>query len=420
MGVYAIYGLLAAAAVGLVALVRRGEHRRWALWLAAGLLAVAIVLFFWSVSQPRQLLSDFKKAYYPAGRLLWRDAAHMYRDVGLVFVNLPIVAILFTPFAALSQRAAVWCYTGLGGLAVAASGVGLLVLTRAAGWRKAAIIALVLLNGPLYNSLREGNTTHFVLLVLIAALLYFEQGRARSAGALLAVSALMKPPLVLLVGLLGYRRQWPAVRSWMLTGLAAIGLSVGLFGLAVHHTWWQSCIAPYARYPLGAFNVQSVDGFLVRLLISTDHLMSWFPVTDIGPVFFLAKTALLGLLLMATAFALHRAGSPATTTDTGFEISIALVLALLISPVSWSHYYLLLLIPMALLLGGRVPLPRGRGWPVLFGASLVLVSLPVRLVPAEAPAWVGRLFISHFFLGGVLLLAVLLAARQPGAAHVRR
>lgn len=422
MSVYVVYALLAAAAFGLVVVVRKHPRSHPALLFAAGLLAVAIICFFWSVSQPRQLLSDFKKAYYPAGSLLWRDAALMYRDVGLVFVNLPIVAVIFTPLAALSQRAAVWLYTGLGALSILASGAGLLALSRAAGWRKAAIVALVLLNGPLYNSVREGNTTHFVLLILIGALMCLEQGRARSAGALLALSALIKPPLGLLVGPLLWRRRWPVVRSWALTLLGAAGLSVGFFGLAVHRTWWQSCIVPYAQYPLGAFNVQSVDGFLVRLLISTDHLMSWFPVTGVGAAFFLAKAAVLGWLLVATAIALHRAGSTAAPIDVCLEITIALVLALLISPISWSHYYMLLLIPMALLLGGRVPLPAGRGWAALFSAGIALVSLPVRLVSAGSPAWVGRLFISHYFFGGVLLLAVLLAALQlrAGAANVRR
>jgi hypothetical protein len=415
MVVYGFYSLLAAAAVGLAALIHRSPRWRQALRPAAILWAATIVVFMWSVSQPNQLLSDFKKAYYPAGHLIWHDAASMYRDGEPMFVNLPLVAVMFSPLAVFSRRVAGGLYTGLGALSILASIAGLLALSRATGWRKAAIAALVLLNGPLYNSLREGNTTHFVLLALIGALACLEQGRQGRSGALLALSALIKPPLALLIGLFVWRPRWPLVQGWALTIMATVGLSVGLFGMALHHTWWRCCIAPYAQYPLGAFNVQSVDGFLVRLLISTDYLGSWFPVTAVGPVFFLAKALLLGVLLLGTFLLLQRAGPPATTTEMWLETTSLLVLALLISPISWSHYYLLLLIPMALLIGGRVPMPPGRGWAALFWASVVMVSLPVRRVPAGA--WwcreaIGSLLVSHFFLGGVLLLGVLLAARQ--------
>ena len=61
-----------------------------------------------------------------------------------------------------------------------------------------AMLALsILASGPLVNSLREGNTTHFVLLLLVVALLLWRAGKEYAAGLVLGLCALFKLPLML-------------------------------------------------------------------------------------------------------------------------------------------------------------------------------------------------------------------------------
>ena len=63
------------------------------------------------------------------------------------------------------------------------------------------------------------------------------------------------------------------------------------------------------------------------------------------------------------------------------EFSIVLVLAVVTSPVSWSHYYLLLLLPWALYLGGRLGLPDDAATRWLMAGGMLLASLPVIVLP---------------------------------------
>jgi hypothetical protein len=81
------------------------EGRRWAAWLSFGVAALAIMAFFWSVSEPPVPLGDFRKAYYPAGALLRADPAALYQFPPK-FNCIPIVAWLFVPLSWLSEPGA--------------------------------------------------------------------------------------------------------------------------------------------------------------------------------------------------------------------------------------------------------------------------------------------------------------------------
>ena len=390
---------------------------RWGLSVGAGVVAVGIMAFMWTVSEPRQLLSDFKKAYYPAGALVLNNPAGLYSVFPPKFVNIPIVAWLFTPLSLLSRPLAGRIFTALGLAAVGLACYGLITLTRVAGWKRAAVAGLFIINGPLYNSLREGNLTHFVLLIVCAALWCLEKNRETGAGALLAIAGVLKPPLVLLAAPFLLRRRWRIVAGFGVTVAGIAGLSLAMFGLETHRAWWAHCVQPFAGRPLGAFNVQSVDGVLARLLTGSAHLEDWSPITTLGPAFAAIRAIVVALLVGASAWVCLRAGRPATAAEERLECAIALCLALLISPITWTHYYLLLLLPVALHLGGGLAVPAGRGWSALLGLAVALISLPVT-EPSAAGSPVSELLISRYFIGGALLLGLFVAARWRGVPHV--
>jgi hypothetical protein len=78
--------------------------------------------------------------------------------------------------------------------------------------------------------------------------------------------------------------------------------------------------------------------------------------------------------------------------------------------VSWTHYYLLLLLPWGLYLGGRLALPGDAVTCRLAWASWLLCSLPV-VAPPEMPDWIegilSRTVVSAWLFGGFVLLAAL-------------
>ena len=114
---YAIFYGAAALAVVVWCLTFRYGSARAPFLAILGAVLGGLVLWAWQVSEPSILFSDFNVAYYPAGRAILEDIPHLFVrcwDTPVCgFVNIPIVAFLFTPFSMLTLRHAHWLFAGL-------------------------------------------------------------------------------------------------------------------------------------------------------------------------------------------------------------------------------------------------------------------------------------------------------------------
>ncbi|MFB2968465.1 glycosyltransferase family 87 protein [Aerosakkonema sp. BLCC-F183] len=415
MIIYLIYGILILATVSLNTIAIKSKRQGLNSWLTCGLPATVMVVFSWLVSFSN-FCGDFNKSYYPAGRLIIEDPSRLYEwGKGLGFVNIPIIAVLFTPISFFNKLTAQIIITILGLAAIVCSCYLIWKLTNASGWRKLAIAGLILVNGPLYYSLKQGNSTHFVLLLLIAALFCMRDKREVWVGIVLAIASLIKIPLFLFGIYFAMRGRWRVVLGFSSGLVGIVAASILLFGLDLHITWFEKCVLSFAGKPLAAFNVQSVDGFLARLLYDVD-LKSWQPL-EVGMEFKVWRYLLISILVGSSIWVCWRSRKPIALATEYLEFSIVLCLAQLISPISWTHYYLYLLLPLCLWLCDRLAIPPGQNWNSLVLVSAVLVSLPVILVKPIAPIF--EVLISHYFLGGVLLLGIFLAARFSTADERR-
>lgn len=431
---------LAIVVVGAAAMtvaLRRPASRALAVVVFAAW-AAGMGAFLWFVSEPGKRFPDFHDAYYFAGQQIRDDAAGLYSntDPTAGFTNIPIVAWLFAPFTALPEGSASWVMLGIGIAAVAGACALLIRMTEATGARVYVVAGLFAINGPLYNSLREGNTTHIILLVLVLALWCAERRRDGGLGVLIAVAAIIKPPLALLLLPFVLRQRWKAPAWFAATVAPVAGLSVAIYGFDLHREWYDTTVAPFSRHPVGAFNVQSIDSLLLRLMSGGTHLFNWDPVTSYGAGFNAGRTLIVLALALAAIGVCWRwrgmqGGEPRDdAVDVRLEFCAALIFAIVITPISWSHYYVLLLIPTALAATGAIVLPVGRAWRGALLTCMVLLSLPVITLNPER-ALIGeinsRVITSHFVIGGLALLGLLLAARWrlagarvPDAAPVRR
>ena len=323
---------------------------------------------------------DFDKAYYPAGRNVLSAPSRLYdcgHDDGLCFVNPPVVALLFAPIALLPLYAAHGVVT-LASVAAIALAVWLIVeLCGARGTRRYAIVALVLLNGPLYYSVRLANLTHVVLVLLVIAMMWLVRGHEGRAGALLAVTALLKPPLLIWLPYFALRRRRRPAVAMALTLLLAGVMSVALFGVGLHLAWARQFVLGSSAHPIGAYNVQSIAGFLVRLTIS-GTLVNWRPVA-VSHGFYMAQIAVTAGVVLLGLAAGAVAGAPRARATQLREYSMLLCVMLLVSPVSWTHYYCLLLVPLAAYVAQTTEVPHTRWWRLWMGSAALLVSLPVML-----------------------------------------
>lgn len=396
--------------------VQTAANRAWL--VLPGLVAFAAL---WWLSEPADLFSDFYKAYYPTAEMLLQKGprATWPSDELCVsgFANLPIVAWLFVPLVPLGQTGASWLFLGFG-VAVTLGAWALLAYsarpTSPCAW---TLAFLFLVNGPLVNSLREGNITHIVLGLLVAALLLWRAKRDYAAGLVLGACAVLKLPLLLYGLYFLIQRRWLVVAGGATTIAMAALSSLAVFGADINIGWYEYCVEPFVGRAVPAFNVQSIDGFLIRLATGEALLREWDPL-ELSTLHAAARVAIMVLLYGGAVYLLQRADRREPTHSASeepaprdaLEFSLVLTLALLTSPLSWTHYYLLLLLPWGLYLGGQLALTDDATTRWLVLGSVVLASLPVVIVLIELSSSSGlaaRTIVSAWFFGGLLLLLAL-------------
>jgi len=415
MKVLLLYLIIVIAIVGIIAIVNKVFNQRWYWWIGYGITGLIIIAFMWNVSDPNPAFGDFTKAYYPSGKWVLEDPEKLYKGKGFNgFVNIPILAYLFTPLAYLNKPTAQISMLVLGIIVLIGTYFYLIKKTQPTNWQKMALLGSFIINGPLFYSLKQGNNTHFMLLPLFAAVFLLKEKREFLAGFLLAFVALIKLPLLLFGGYLLLRKKWQALTGFVSTILLTLGASLLIFGINLHMIWYQESILPYIGKPISRYNVQSLDSFLVRLVASYDVLGTGRPIeVDFG--FKLVRYLLLALLVGGAIWICWRCKQPTTPETANIEFSIVLCMAIIISPISWTHYYLLLLLPLSLYICQQLAISQNRLWFTLMLIVTLLISLPVKGLGGSGNPFfqllVSRLLISHYFLGGIFLLGILLAAR---------
>jgi hypothetical protein len=238
------------------------------------------------------------------------------------------------------------------------------------------------------------------------------------AGVLLAALALLKPPLALFLPYFVVRRDFRAAIVMGSSAAIAVAVSIALFGVELHRFWFREFVLQQGSGPIGAYNVQSVNGFLAHLL-TRGHLRDWYPI-EVGLRFKLLSAGLTALLMAAAALACWRAGPPRTDTARQTELWLVLCLTVLVAPISWTHYYVLLLVPIAPLAARYTLLDRPSR--AALAAAILLMAPPVVVAGVTgriSSALYERILVSHYFFGGVLRLGVLIGVcvSQSSVGH---
>src|SRR5690606_28702205 len=328
---------------------------------------------------------DFIQAYYVGGAAAVSgnlDFHELFKSGVDGFVNLPILALVFAPFALLPADISGVLFSLLGLWACVLAFRYLCEIAALNRYQSAILAVLMLTNGPLMNSLKEGNTSHFTLLALAWGFANIRKGGTVFTGAVLAVAALFKLPL-LLFGV------WALLRGHFRVALGGAGtlvcivlLSILLFGMEAHKLWFDSVVVASSANPLGAFNVQSFSAALIRG--ASPYALCLWEGVELDPVWRrLASVLAMGLLGMSALVCAIASKRSKADPDTAMQVEFSMValLACTTSPLAWSHYYAWVLLPIAFALSNRWGgllfgdgIPGRRAW---IWAPIILVSLPV-------------------------------------------
>jgi alpha-1,2-mannosyltransferase len=401
-------------------LARRGTPDRL-FWVATAGVSFLVAAFVFHVSEPLARFDDFTTVYWVGGDAALEGAdavAALFGNGVTGFVNIPVLAYAFAPFALLPPFPAALLFTALGVLATLLAWRLLADAAALDRTAKALLLFLFASFGPLLYSVREGNTSHFILALLAWSILLLRTRRDFIAGAVLGIAALIKLPLLLLGVYLALRGRWHAVAG----GAAVIGIvclaSLAIFGWQTHVVWYETTIAPFARHPIPALNVQSIASAVARIAYGPSSVLDWSP-HELAPAFrFIASasTILLVALAVASALAPRPARARATTRETAFEteLLIVLLLACTISTLSWSHYYAWMLVPVAFFVGrtphfAGTPAVRVLGWIAIALAAAPMAHLTFGNAYLEDLN--ARFGTSRLLAGGLLMLGLLIWSR---------
>ena len=375
---------------------------RWFWWIGS-LTLIALVGYY--VIQEHALY-DYFKGYFHGGRKVVRNIDVLYDDACYGFTNFPLFAYLFVPLANLPKELSGRVFFLVGYLLLLPLACWLVKTSEVKGWRRFLVLALLALNGPLDYSIWLGNTTQIVMLFVLLAFFTLNRGWDWLTGILLGVGGLIKLPLVLPSGYFLLRGKWKVVGGGLLVAGAVLFLSLVLIPLEINSTWLERCVLMMAGNPTAAYNNQSLNGFLARIFMPGNY--GWDPLTPTPA--YIAASNIGRILLALPALYILIAGrkTEKTAQHHAIEFFIILVFSLLTSPIAWTHYFALLLIPAAMILGNPERLNYRNWMRLLLAPSLILLSVPKDLSLALFE-WTGStLMLSPQFIGSLLFYGLLI------------
>jgi len=329
---------------------------------------------------------------------------------------------IYPPFFALLAVPLSWLPFGAARLAWLAADLILLAVFVAlyARWRRLdgtapglaewtlILVTLFLEFLPLIWALAIGQTSLLLLALIAGCLVLIRRGEDALAGGLLGVATAIKlTPALLIVYFLwrGRRRTalWAAGVAGMCTLLPAVVL-----GPATSLEFFLEVVPSMAGGTTYFLN-QSLAALFNRLVTGGDVRQVALESSAVARV---ASLLLGGLALAVSALVISRTGKrrpEGLVLD--LEVSIVLLLTLLLSPISWSHHYVLALVPLYTLVAAAGRSGR-RSLPLALAAGLALLLIarkphfdlflegPWRLFNSAALAgalliWTGCLWLLH-------------------------
>lgn len=349
-------------------------------------------------AKPRDFFQDYASARnLLAGRPVYEHQAVTMRDylgldTGAREVNVaynahpPTSVLLALPLAGLDYPTAGWWWNVLslvllaGSLAALMHGVG----WRPTVWAVAPALALLLTWVPLWLHILQGQLGLVLLALFTAAWAAGRRGHAGWAGACLGVAATIKLFPALLLGLPALRGRWRGVAAGAGAGLLVTAATVLIAGPRAYIDYLTVVIPNLDRWRPDWINA-SLIGFFARLFApdaATAPLLA-------SPLLAAVLTAAAGLAVVAAViWRTRRAGAE----DFDGEYGLALTALLLLSALTWSHYFVVLLIPLVIWarrfwLAGRAAAGRWVVLVITWGLmALPQLDLAKALVPAGAAA----------------------------------
>ena len=366
-------------------------------------------------------------------RLLHAEPLYAGSSAADGFIGPPFQAMFFAPFAAVAASSPVAAKLFWHALNIVCFVLGVWLSMKA--WDAArgqiglparsslpvlfAPLAAILL--PLQTNFEHQNMNALLLALLAAATWQLTLGSAVVAGLLIGIATALKAFPALAIVYLAARRQWTAaIAATATAGVLSVVMPTAIYGVAgfsdLARTFWrlsnsgwpirgnnQSLIAALDRFTLGPWSA-GVDPAGVRVGGEAPLTMMLFGVL---------AAALVAALVVTMARTPHRSSAVPP------ELAAVTVLAILLSPIAWDHYWTLMFPAFLILYDSRDERLLGRTGDYAFWTAAVLTTGLSPLTLGRSGFNVAR-ELSVYTVAGLIVyssLIVVCGRSQPRAAR---
>jgi hypothetical protein len=413
-------------------------RRAWRVWAERLFLAVVLLLFVVKGFIPawRHLNSDFPNYYlvarlyragYPLDRVyewIWlqREKDHQGMDQGVItFVPLTLPsALVVAPLSSLSPLAAKRCWLFVNVLFLFFTAWLLTRCTSLSRVRVALLMSLAFV--ALRNNFLLGQMHVLVLLLItLAAWLYFRKSHFLSGISLAAAAALKLYPGLFLLFFI-FKRQWRAAAGLVAGLLGSALLSLYLFGR-------DSCLVFVREILPAALRGETVDPYhvawgsistLLRRLFIAEPELNPAPLAHLPWLYALLQPAIHSFIFVLFMWAMGRKEGDDHKIKTDWAIYLFLLLFLSSQPAG--YHFVALILTTVLIYEDMI----AQGRSSVAGAMVVVYTLiciaTIHLPSASPTGWHTLLFFPRLYMmavfGAILFYWMFAGSAESFRSHI--
>jgi alpha-1,2-mannosyltransferase len=398
--------------------------RTWTRLLAVVALAFAIL----STVNALNKGGDAAVFFEGGRRFLAAEALYEGSSAADGFIGPPFQAMFFAPFAAVASASPVAARLLWHALNLACFGLGVWLSVKTwdavreqAGlpersWLPMLFAPLFAILLPLQTNFEHQNVNALLLALLAGATWQLLLGSATAAGLLIGIATALKAFPALVILYLAARRYWTAA---IVATASAFVLSVAplaVYGVAgfsdLLKAFWR---LGNSGWPIRGNN-QSLIAAIDRLTIgnvATGFDGAGVRVAGDAPLATILFSAL--ALLLVGALVVILATTPRRQTSIPCEVAAVTVLAILLSPIAWDHYWTMMFLAFLILYDSRDERLLGRAGPYAFWTAALLITGLSPLTLGKAGFNLAR-DLSAYTIAALIVYASLLAVCSKLAA----
>jgi len=294
-------------------------------------------------------------------------------------------------------------------------------------WSLLPTTAIIIGSYPVYFQIAEGQLNCLLVFLLVVGWVADRRDQQVWAGiAVGAAGAIKLFPLFLLVYFV-LARRWLAIVALGITFLVLNAAAAIVLGTDTFHFYITYVVPSVAeRFETSIAN-SSISGFWLRFFSSHPDT-GVLPLVHEPLLALVAANVLRAVVVLITAWVTWRTDS-VSSRDHAF--AVALIAMLLVSPITWPHYFVLLVLPACLIwmrIKGRVLrvlmwlvflillLPDRVGLYIVRGLEQgVLIGTTDQIPPIPAIEGLYTVALQHYALVGLFLLTLRVVAKPSGA-----